>query len=178
MGENMIKLGGIECYGGNGSFKGEVYITSEKYEALSEETRSKVGYQANQCLSSIKYMIEMEWVRKFKAVERQEHVTKLISLFTDAGFGTVYVKTMDNQYSNDAWYYTAPWIIATTNKGPITLGWRKRVINIDWSESDITANGTELFKDERTTSAERYVHAWTYDKAVEYLKRLLETETK
>jgi len=178
MDDKMIKLGGIECHGGNGSFKGEVYIASEKYEALSEETRHHIGFQANECLGTIKCMIEMEWVKKFKVIERQEHVTKLIKLFTDAGFGTIHVKTIDNQYSGNAWYYDAPWIIATTNKGPITVGWRKRVINIDWSNSDIAADGEILFKDERTTSGKQFVHAWGWDKAVEYLKKLLETETK
>lgn len=173
MGDKMIKLGGIECYGGNGSFNGEIFIASEKYEALSKETKNKIGYEANQCLSVIKRMIELEWVKKYEVEKRQEHVTELIKLFTDAGFGTIHVKTIDNQYSSNAWYYVSPWIIATTYKGPITIGWRKRVINIDWSNSDIKADGEVLFKDEKTTSGERFVHAWGWDKAVEYLNKLL-----
>lgn len=178
MESKKILLGGIECYGGNGNFNGELFITSKKYEALDKETQNKIGYKANQCLDAIKRRIERDWVKKFKARDRQEHVTRLIKLFTDAGFGTIHVKTMDNQYSGDAWYYDAPWIVATTTKGPITIGWRKRVINIDWSNSDIVADGEILFEDEKTTSGKQFVHAWDWDKAVEYLKRLLETETK
>jgi len=47
------------------------------------------------------------------------------------------------------------------------------VINIDWSESDITADGKELFKDEGVTVGLHYVHAWGYQKAQQYIKMLL-----
>ena len=62
--------------------------------------------------------------------------------------------------------------MVTTQKGRIKLGWRKRVINIDWSESDIDLDGNEIFKDERVTTGDKYVHAWSYEKAIEYLTKL------
>ena len=171
--EKMNLLCGIEAYGGNGSFEGQVHIVSEKYEALDSETKNKISYNGNKLLGVIRYQIEIEWAKTFEHAKRKAHVMELTQLFTDAGFEVVYVKEIDNQYSNDACYYAYPWVVVTTRGGPITLGWRKRVLKLDWAESDITADGRELFKDESTTKDERYVHCWGKDKAVEYLKKLL-----
>lgn len=169
----MKKITGIESYGDNGSFKAEVNIDSEKYDALTEEAQMRVSFKAQDGVDAIMHMIEMEWAKAFKHANRAAHAMSLEKLFTDAGFGVVHVKIIDNQYSDNACYYANPWIIVTTTLGPITLGWRKRVINLDWSESDISADGRELFKQESTTSSERYVHCWGEDKAVEYLRKLL-----
>ena len=172
--EKMRVLCGIECHGGNGNFDGIVHITSEKYEALDDEVKNNISYEANKCLDIVKRMIEMEWVKKYEQEKRQEHITIMTKLFVDAGFKIVYVKVIDNQYSSNACYYVDPWLIVTTLRGPITIGWRKRVINLDWSDSDITVDGRELFKDESTTKDKEYVHCWGMGKALEYLKKLSE----
>ena len=162
-----------ESCGGNGNFDGMIYITSEKYDALSGGVKNLISFKASECLHIIQHKIEMEWAKAFEYAKRKDHVAKLSTLFTDAGFKIIHVKEIDNQYSGDACYYANPWVIVTTKAGLITLGWRKRVLNLDWSDSDITADGRELFKEEKTTSGERFVHCWGYDKVVEYLKKLL-----
>lgn len=87
----------------------------------------------------------------------------------------VYVKRIPNEYCNDYCCVNRPWLKVTTHKGVIKIGWRKRVIVIDWSESDIVhISGTSLFKDENVTSWDKGIHAWGYEKAKEYLKRLLD----
>ena len=169
---DMKKLGSIECYGGNGSFKGSVFIESKKYDALSEETQSSISWKASDSLQAIRGVIEMEWAKANETDKRNDHVTELTELFKSAGFNIVYVKIIDNQYCSDACCYKYPWVIVTTKKGRIKLGWRKRVMNLDWSESDIKAVGTKLFKDEKTTTGECYIHCWSKDKAIEYLKKL------
>jgi hypothetical protein len=92
----------------------------------------------------------------------------------------IYVEEVPNEYSNQ--YYTAmtPWFVVTTHRGRIKVGWRKRVINIDWSDSEVKATGMALFPDEETTRGEAYeqsggcyVHAWGYEKLAEYLKVIL-----
>lgn len=160
--EEMNILCGIECHGSNGNFDGIVHITSEKYDALSTETKNQISYKAQNFLATVRGIIEMEWAKEFEKEKRQKHIAELSNLFTEAGFGSIYVKAIDNQYSNDACYYVNPWLIVTTLRGPIMIGWRKRVINIDWSDSDIIADGRELFKDENTTKDKRYVHCWGY----------------
>jgi hypothetical protein len=93
------------------------------------------------------------------------------------GSRDIYVKEIPNEYSPSSYYN--PWFIVTTNKGPIKIGWRKRVINIDWSESDVTQLGRELFTGEQYTTGTydyesvRYIHAAGYEKAKEYLNKIL-----
>lgn len=62
----------------------------------------------------------------------------------------------------------SPWFRCPTPLGDILMGWRKRVLSIDWSGTETAA---EVTKDDVTRSA-YMVHAWTYAKAVEYLEAL------
>lgn len=61
-----------------------------------------------------------------------------------------------------------PWWLYMTELGPVEIGWRKRVIAIRW---DATAVRAEVTTDEVTKSDEN-VHAYSAEKAVEYLKAL------
>ena len=169
---DMKKLSSIECNGGNGNFKGSVLIESEKYDALSEESRNNISWKGSDLLQTIQGLIEMEWAKANETDKRNDHVAELTGIFKSAGFGIIHVETIDNQYCSNACCYKYPWIIVTTQKGRIMLGWRKRVINLDWSESDIKDIGTDLFKGEETTTGEHYIHCWSKDKAIEYLKKL------
>lgn len=58
-----------------------------------------------------------------------------------------------------------PWWLVETNLGMIKIGWRKRVINIDWSATAIR----KVVTDEDVTKDETMVHAWSTLKAIEYL---------
>ena len=63
-----------------------------------------------------------------------------------------------------------PWFIAKLPYGDIKIGWRKRVINIDWSATGKRLG--KLFEGEPVTQDDFYVHAYGYEKATEYLKKL------
>ena len=65
---------------------------------------------------------------------------------------------------------SSPWWLVRTTFGLMKIGWRKRVLNIDWSDTDIRAIVT---KDD-VTKEPTMVHAWSELKAVEYLTRLAE----
>lgn len=66
-----------------------------------------------------------------------------------------------------------PWLIVTTAKGRILVGWRKRVIVLDWEGSTIETNAETMFPNEDTTKDGRMVHAWGYSKLKEYIDVLL-----
>ena len=87
----------------------------------------------------------------------------------------IFVEEIPNDYSNSSYSKMFPWFVVTTKKGRIKIGWRKRVINIDWSDSIINKRGDELFAGEKddTTVCEKSIHAWGYEKATEYIKVLL-----
>ena len=59
--DDMKLLSGVESYGGGGSFKGNVFIESEKYDALSKEMQNKISYKASDFLQTIRETISMEW---------------------------------------------------------------------------------------------------------------------
>jgi hypothetical protein len=62
-------------------------------------------------------------------------------------------------------YHPDPWWLVRTPAGLVQIGWRKRVINIDWSDTDVR---TVVTSDD-VTKTETYVHAWSEAKALEYL---------
>lgn len=83
----------------------------------------------------------------------------------------IYVKEIPNEYEGPD--CTRSWFLVTTPKGPIKIGWRNRVINIDWTDSDIKSDANWLFVAEDTTKMGCSIHAWGYDKCREYLNKLL-----
>ena len=168
----MTTLSGVESYGGTGAFKGLVFIGSEKYDDLPEKTQHHISYKASNYLAALRELINMEWAKVNEADKRQEHVEKLTEIFKLAGFDPIHVETIDSQYCSEACCYKYPWVIITTEKGRIKLGWRKRVMNLDWSDSDIKLDGEEIFKDENVTKGKSFIHCWGTEKAIEYLKKL------
>lgn len=96
----------------------------------------------------------------------------LIGLFGDRA---IYVEELPNGYGeHDPYWSLFPWFKVTTGCGPIKIGWRKRVINIDWAESEITARANDLFPNEDVTKGSSYIHAWGYEKAQGYIDKLLD----
>lgn len=59
------------------------------------------------------------------------------------------------------------WVIHVEGGGLITIGWRKRVICIDWSMT----NRRGIVTEDDVTKDDTMVHAWTVDKALEYLRK-------
>ncbi len=105
-------------------------------------------------------------------VNRLKERNQLLNCF---GSELIYVEDIPNEYSP---FNVNPWFIVSTRKGRIKIGWRKRVINIDWSESDIRHLGRDIFKGENVTGAHyyemtEYIHADGYEKATEYINKLL-----
>ncbi len=92
-------------------------------------------------------------------------------LFKNAGFSTIGLQSIANQYSNH--YMYGPWFKVTTEIGIFTIGWRKRVININWSELNEKVDSIKaLFVNEDVTKDDFYIHAWDYEKAAEYLSAI------
>lgn len=69
-----------------------------------------------------------------------------------------------------------PWFMFHTPDGDIEMGWRKRVISIEWQEN-YKPFDMELFKDEDVTKwgdkGKRGIHAWGNEKAYQYLATVL-----
>jgi hypothetical protein len=108
-----------------------------------------------------------------------------------AGLGKMVLVPVKNEYDG----YYGPWCLMKTPKGDIKFGWRKRVINIDWSDvvkRKLKAvkfgldgykekeaiqekfNANTLFPSEDVTKDGHLIHAWGEEKCIEYLRKLSE----
>src|SRR6266481_5455787 len=67
-----------------------------------------------------------------------------------------------------------PWWLVRTPIGLIEIGWRKRVISINWKDSEIRKIVTE----DDVTKEDYLVHAWSVEKAISYLRALVAGEAK
>lgn len=84
-----------------------------------------------------------------------------------AGYEGVQLIAVPNQYGSGD--YLGPWYEVRTSVGWITIGWRRRVIQIDWSQ---TGRDLEHLFEDAGTKAAHYVHAYDYRQASEYLERI------
>ena len=103
----------------------------------------------------------------------KEHwLAKSREVFEFAGLAPIHVREIDNGYCGPQCCPHRVWLVVTTRVGPITVGWRKSVIVVDWTRSDVLATAYDLFRFEDVTKGHRDIHAHGYDKMAEYLTRI------
>lgn len=134
---------------------------------LTDELKRVIDRHSDALLEAIR----AEIIRtKPETIERvQTDRAELVGLFPQA----VFVEEIPNGYGpNDPYFRNFPWYRVTTTIGPIVLGWRKRVISIDYSGTTVKAKADKLFKDD-VTRFDQTIHAWSIEKAQEYINTLL-----
>lgn len=137
---------------------------------LTEEEKSAC-YQARRLIQEAveKASAELNPETKIKAQKTKEN---LIACFPQP----IYAKEIPNEYWNkDPTALTSPWLMVTTAIGHFKIGWRKRVINIDWSETDCKKTGKALFPDYQMTVGADYIHAYNYDDARTFIAKIFES---
>lgn len=95
----------------------------------------------------------------------------LLAILTLAGIEAKSAKQIVNAYwpahsDYDDMRAKYPWWAVEVEEGTITIGWRKRVIAIDWSMTSRRG----LVTHDDVTKDNAMVHAYSYEKAVEYLR--------
>jgi hypothetical protein len=91
---------------------------------------------------------------------------KVRAWLTSAGFDPpLKMYALVNSYDHSR---EDPWWLIKTSRGMIQIGFRYRVINIDWSETPVRKFITE----DNVTKSTTNVHAWSVVKAIEYLTEL------
>lgn len=92
-------------------------------------------------------------------------------IFSRAGVGVLGHFELSNGYWPDTYIrlrLSNPWWLVKTERGLVTVGWRKRVISIGWDwVSPSVVTGDEVSK------GCSFVHAGSAEKAVEYLRALM-----
>ena len=94
------------------------------------------------------------------------------TMFATAGLAPVYVREVDNEYCGPKCCPHRVWLLVTTRVGVVKVGWRKSVMVVDWSASDVAETADVLFAGENVTKGDRMIHAWGYEKATEYLAKI------
>ena len=98
---------------------------------------------------------------------REQEKASLLALFGDR---KIWAEPVANEYDRR---FGRPWFVVTTTSGPVKIGWRKRVISIDWSRTTNSRVAEDLFASEATTKEGHTIHAWGYEAAARYLDVIL-----
>lgn len=135
------------------------------------EITDEIKKAAFKATAIIEQAMIREYYRLNKAAQAQaqEEKEKLFACFPLA---PVLFEPIPNRYCSLACCEHLPWFKATGNRGIITIGWRKRVIVIDWSESLVQIPAEQLFPDYKVTKYDRLIHAWSYEQAQEFLAKI------
>lgn len=154
---------GIES---NGKIGVKILISADR-KLKDDEERMCREFCSN-LVDAIQYHDEKTSLEAIQKVKDER--AQILSLFPSV----IYVRDIPNEYwpKNYGFYYF-PWFIVTTAIGHIKIGCRKRVIVIDWTDTDVKQSADELFPDENVTKINKSIHAWGYDKAREYISKLL-----
>jgi hypothetical protein len=96
--------------------------------------------------------------------------SQMRAIFLLAGIEISSVFQLANEYWPDTPDYAdlrreSPWWLVRTAAGLVKIGWRKRVISIEWSDTCVR----QVVTQDDVTKDDTMVHAYSYAKAVEYL---------
>jgi hypothetical protein len=132
--------------------KNVIYDAGEKIiKELNKETR----------LIGPKYIeIKKKWMKDAQVA------------FLEAGIHPIFVVEIPNEYCGPECCPHMPWFRITTTFGVLKVGWRKRVIHLEWTDSLVKTRADDLFAGEDVTKEDRMIHAWGYEKLTEYLRKL------
>jgi len=139
--------------------------------AIDRELTEKDSSEMYSLADQIEQAIMTETMRLDPEEQKiqEEERELLLKCFDD----TILTEKIPNGYCSRWCCTMRPWYKVTTRKGRITLGWRKRVIEISW-EPEVGSKADDLFPAEDVTKSDRLIHAWGYEKAKQYISRLLQ----
>jgi hypothetical protein len=154
-------------------------LSKETFGGSSHFPKNELGWVALKDVGGDQYVIQsgddisIERLRYYHrackaGVLRETVESRFRGVFHDAGFAWAHLTETENEYGSAE--YRGPWYHVHTSIGWFRIGWRKRVIEIDWGRID--ADLAHLFVDEEVTKGFSYIHAWGYGKAAEYIKRI------
>jgi len=152
-----------EKWGGHYNFGIEIKVAMDR--TLTEQDNLLMYRIADEIED--KLMRETVRLNPEEMTARIDESAKLMECFSGRN---VYAIPIENGYCKRWCCSMKPWYRVTTSKGNIVIGWRKRVIHIDW---EYGPDADELFPNEDVTKMGRMIHAWGYDKAKAYLDVIL-----
>lgn len=146
--------------------------SSEPLDECRRAITEHASPHADEIMEVVRMELDKQRLEEKAAVERKQ----LLGLFVGS---PIFVEEIKNRYWKDE-KYAPPWYRVTTIIGHFVVGWRKRVIEIDWTETTNELSGMKIFPNEDTTRSgpvneTRYIHAWSVEDAQRYVTRVMET---
>jgi hypothetical protein len=158
-----------ESFGADGSFGLEINVAASKLPDL----KSKEIWRATQAAIEL---IEAAIRKDIKAADPNtpgqiaENRKIVDSVFSEP----IFVEELPNKYCSRWCCAHLPWFRVTTKKGIFVIGWRKRVISINWAETVDTKDAKTLFAGETVTKGEKSIHAWGLEDARRYVETIMQ----
>jgi hypothetical protein len=165
----LLKAEMCGTYGGLG-IKIEIAATVLTEEQLQKSGALRdVSYDVERLLKNV---LMAEAMAAIPAQQERAKVQRaqLLECFMN---DVIYVEEIPNGKCSEGCCKHLPWFIVTTKIGRIKIGWRKSVINIDWTETQGTKTSKELFESEDVTKDTRGIHAWGYERAKAYVGAII-----
>lgn len=135
---------------------------------LTKEEKHNLGYI---CSKFIEELVSTNNLNDpIRQQEIKEEKEKILGLFPVP----IFYDLIPNGYCSDYCCRDKPWFIVTTTLGRFKIGWRKRVIHLEWTDTIVQKTAADLFLDQVTTQEGKMIHAWSYEKAKEYIDKVLE----
>lgn len=159
-----------ESHGQYGGFGIRVLVACDRMPDLdSQDIRYTVQDATDDIESAIlTAVVASDPSSKSAAIDEK---TSLVGLFDQP----IFVEEIPNGYCPKWCCKHLPWFVVTTKVGRITLGWRKRVISIEWEGSLVKHTAEELFPTENVTKVGQLIHAWNLDDAKRYIATVIES---
>lgn len=160
-----------ESVGGHGSHGIKILVACENEHLIDNDRMQQATYQAEQIIRNA-LQCEMVLNDPERVQNAEARRRKLIDQFPEP----IYVQEIPNEYwgGDHPAGILDPWLLITTKIGVFKVGWRKRVIVLDWEKTDIgtSVNARDTFRGEDTTKDWTSIHCWGYDKLGEYVTAL------
>lgn len=106
-----------------------------------------------------------------RRLERDKIIKEFKAIFDVTQIPVLNSWILENEYNGD---FYSPWLLIETQYGMIEIGWRKRVIQIDWSHTNVR----KIISNDDVTKNETFIHAHSNAKAVEYLSHWIKIAVK
>lgn len=161
-----------EAYGSRGSFGIKILVHCSPL-APDYKNSERISHACYDAVAAVEKAVMAETSKLDPAIAERgiRNRNDILGLFADCGM--IYVEEIPNGYCKDWCCEHLPWFVVTTTIGRIKVGWRKRVISIDWADTvESTPRAEELFPDEDVTKDGKMIHAWSVEIAKSYIDRL------
>jgi len=129
---------------------------------MSEKMEEEIRHCGYRLYDMLQHDIHASDPKEIAACKKEGE--ELLALFDQP----IYAEQIPNEYDKS----NRPWFLVTTKIGHIKIGWRKRVIVLDWSCTTNKGRAVDLFADDVTKDV-HMIHAWGYEKAKEYIAKLM-----